>query len=99
MRPAGRGRPGDNSPRAATLRRSRPRTRVPRRSGDLEPELQDLLAKRRNFRPEQIHSLAHKGKPGKAECYSDNAATAAQTKHVQLNTLKAHGVVVNETGR
>ena len=43
-----------------------------------------------------IHALAHKGK--KAACHSDNVADAENAKLVQLNTLKAHGVAVNETG-
>jgi hypothetical protein len=38
--------------------------------------------------------LAHKGK--KAVCHSDEIPDAAQAKLVQLNTLKAHGVAVND---
>ena len=40
--------------------------------------------------------LAHKGK--KAVCHSDNVKDAEEAKLVQLNTLKAHGVAVNEGG-
>jgi hypothetical protein len=44
--------------------------------------------------------LAHKGK--KAACHSDVIPDDEQAKSVQqvvkLNTLKAHGVAVNETG-
>ena len=58
----------------------------------------DVLKQRGNLTPEQIHKLAHKGRPGKADCHSDNVAEAEQAKLVQLNTLKAHGVLVNETG-
>jgi phosphomethylpyrimidine synthase len=54
------------------------------------------LASRGVLTPEQIHELAHKGK--KAACHSDNVADASQAKLVQVNTLKAHGVAVNETG-
>ena len=46
--------------------------------------------------PIGIHKLAHKGK--KAACHSDNVEDAAEAKLVQVNTLKAHGVAVNETG-
>jgi phosphomethylpyrimidine synthase len=56
----------------------------------------EVLKQRGNLTPEQIHALAHKGK--KAECHSDNVAEPEKAKLVQLNTLKAHGVVVNETG-
>jgi hypothetical protein len=40
--------------------------------------------------------LAHKGK--KAACHSDNVNDESEAKLVQLNTLKAHGVAVNESG-
>jgi hypothetical protein len=40
--------------------------------------------------------LAHKGK--KADCHSDNVKDEQQAKLVQVNTLKAHGVTVNESG-
>ena len=60
----------------------------------------DILKQRGNLSPEEIMRLAHKGK--KAACHSDNlkdeeAARDVQ-KVVQVNTLKAHGVVVNESG-
>ena len=45
---------------------------------------------------EEIHALAHKGK--KAACHSDNVKDENEAKVVQLNTLKAHGVTVNESG-
>ena len=70
----------------------------PKQSDALTGEQQELLEKRGNLTPEQIHKLAHKGKPGKADCHSDNVAEAEKAKLVQLNTLKAHGVVVNESG-
>ena len=56
----------------------------------------DVLAQRGVLSQEEIHKLAHKGK--KAVCHSDNVADPQQAKVVQLNTLKAHGVAVNETG-
>jgi hypothetical protein len=40
--------------------------------------------------------LAHKGQ--KAACHSDNVKDEGEAKLVQVNTLKAHGVVVNEMG-
>ena len=46
--------------------------------------------------PEQIHALAHKGE--KAACHSDNVANPDEAQLVQINTLKAHGVAVNESG-
>ena len=49
-----------------------------------------------NLTPDQIHQLAHKGK--KAACHSDNVKDETEAKLVQVNTLKAHGVAVNETG-
>ena len=56
----------------------------------------DVLKQRGNLTPEQIHALAHKGK--KAECHSDHVPDVGAAQVVQLNTLKAHGVVVNESG-
>jgi phosphomethylpyrimidine synthase len=56
----------------------------------------EILKQRGNLTPEEIHKLAHKGK--KAVCHSDNVADEKVAKLVQLNTLKAHGVVVNESG-
>ncbi|MCC6238812.1 MAG: phosphomethylpyrimidine synthase [Phycisphaerales bacterium] len=68
----------------------------PQRSDALNQEQEEILRQRGNLTQEQIHALAHKGK--KADCHSDNVADAQQAKLVQLNTLKAHGVAVNETG-
>jgi phosphomethylpyrimidine synthase len=56
----------------------------------------DTLKKRGNLTQEEIFRLAHKGK--KAECHSDNVKDEEEAKLVQIDTLKAHGVVVNETG-
>jgi phosphomethylpyrimidine synthase len=58
----------------------------------------DVLKQRGNLTPEEIHKLAHKGRSGKAQCHSDNVAEPEKAQLVQLNTLKAHGMVVNETG-
>jgi phosphomethylpyrimidine synthase len=59
----------------------------------------DLLKQRGILTQEQIHALAHKGKGGgKAVCHTDNIAEPEAAKLVQINTLKAHGVVLNETG-
>src|SRR3712207_6781500 len=56
----------------------------------------DVLRQRGVLTPEEVHKLAHKGK--KAVCHSDNVQDAGQAKLVQLNTLKANGVAVNESG-
>jgi phosphomethylpyrimidine synthase len=56
----------------------------------------EVLKQRGVLSQEEIMKLAHKGK--KAECHSDNVADAAVAKVVQINTLKAHGVAVNEVG-
>jgi phosphomethylpyrimidine synthase len=56
----------------------------------------DILKQRGNLSQEEIFRLAHKGK--KAACHSDNVADGQEAKVVQLNTLKAHGVAVNESG-
>ncbi len=56
----------------------------------------DVLKQRGNLTQEQIEKLAHKGK--KAACHSDNVMDAEEAKLVQVNTLKAHGVTVNESG-
>ena len=56
----------------------------------------DILHQRGNLTPEQIHELAHKGK--KAACHSDNVKDEKEARLVQVNTLKAHGVAVNESG-
>ena len=56
----------------------------------------ETLKQRGNLTQEQIMHLAHKGE--KAACHSDNVKDAGRAKVVQINTLKAHGVVVNEAG-
>jgi phosphomethylpyrimidine synthase len=56
----------------------------------------EILAARKNLSPEEIMKLAHKGK--KAACHSDNVKDENDAKLVQVNTLKAHGVAVNESG-
>src|SRR5205085_2289586 len=56
----------------------------------------ELLKARGNLSPDEIMRLAHKGK--KAACHSDNVNDTDEAKVVKLNTLKAHGVTVNETG-
>ena len=56
----------------------------------------EVLKQRGVLTPEQIHKLAHKG--SKAACHSDNVGDAEQARLVQLNTLKAHGLTVNEAG-
>jgi phosphomethylpyrimidine synthase len=56
----------------------------------------EVLKQRGVLSQDEIMKLAHKGK--KAECHSDNVADADQAKLVQVNTLKAHGVAVNERG-
>jgi phosphomethylpyrimidine synthase len=54
----------------------------------------DILKQRGVLSPEEIHKLAHKGK--KAVCHSDVVAEPEKAKLVQINTLKAHGVAVND---
>jgi len=56
----------------------------------------EILKQRGVLSPDEIHRLAHKGQ--KAACHSDIVEDADTAKVVQLNTLKAHGVNVNETG-
>jgi phosphomethylpyrimidine synthase len=56
----------------------------------------DILKQRGNLSPDEIHKLAHKGK--KAVCHSDNVKDENEAKLVQISTLKAHGVTVNESG-
>ena len=56
----------------------------------------EVLKLRGVLTQDQIMALAHKGK--KAVCHSDNITDAEKARLVQLNTLKAHGVVVNEKG-
>jgi phosphomethylpyrimidine synthase len=54
----------------------------------------EILKQRGNLTQEQIMHLAHKG--NKAACHSDNVKDAESAKLVQINTLKAHGVLANE---
>jgi phosphomethylpyrimidine synthase len=56
----------------------------------------EILKQRGVLTQDQIMKLAHKGK--KADCHSDNVQDEQEAKLVQVNTLKAHGVVVNESG-
>jgi phosphomethylpyrimidine synthase len=56
----------------------------------------EILKQRGVLSADEIMKLAHKGK--KAVCHSDNVQDEQEAKLVQLNTLKAHGVVVNESG-
>jgi phosphomethylpyrimidine synthase len=56
----------------------------------------DVLRQRGVLSTEEIMKLAHKGK--KAACHSDNVKDTEEAKLVQVNTLKAHGVTVNDTG-
>jgi phosphomethylpyrimidine synthase len=56
----------------------------------------DILKQRGVLSQEEIMKLAHKGK--KADCHSDNVKDAEAAKLVQVSTLKAHGVAVNESG-
>ena len=55
----------------------------------------DILKQRGVLTPEEIHKLAHKGK--KAVCHSDIVTEPEKAKLVQISTLKAHGVAVNES--
>jgi phosphomethylpyrimidine synthase len=66
------------------------------KSAGVTTEGADLLKQRGVLTQEQIHALAHKGQ--KAVCHTDNVAEPEEAKLVQINTLKAHGVVLNETG-
>jgi hypothetical protein len=70
--------------------------KVAQKSSGVTDDGIELLKKRGNLTQEQIHALAHKGK--KADCHSDNVANSDDAKLVQVNTLKAHGVTVNESG-
>ncbi len=55
----------------------------------------EVLKQRGVLSQEEIMKLAHKGH--KADCHSDNVKDEQQAKVVQLNTLKAHGVTVNDS--
>jgi phosphomethylpyrimidine synthase len=70
--------------------------KVAAKSEGVSSEGAELLKQRGVLTQEQIMKLAHKGK--KADCHSDNVADKDSAKLVQLNTLKAHGVVVNDSG-
>ena len=68
-------------------------------SAGLSAEGAELLKQRGVLTQEQIHALAHKAGGGKkADCHSDHVQDPEEAQLVQLNTLKAHGVVVNEAG-
>jgi phosphomethylpyrimidine synthase len=56
----------------------------------------EILEKRGVLSQAEIMKLGHKGK--RADCHSDNVKEEKAAKVVQLNTLKAHGVKVNEGG-
>jgi phosphomethylpyrimidine synthase len=56
----------------------------------------DILKQRGVLNSEEIMKLAHKGR--KAACHSDNVKDETEAKLVQISTLKAHGVTVNESG-
>jgi hypothetical protein len=56
----------------------------------------DVLKQRGNLSPEEVMRVAHKGK--KADCHSDNVDDAPEAKLLQVNTLKAHRVAMNESG-
>jgi phosphomethylpyrimidine synthase len=56
----------------------------------------ETLKQRGILSQDEIMKLAHKGT--KAACHSDNVKDEDEAKLVQVNTLKAHGVAVNETG-
>jgi phosphomethylpyrimidine synthase len=56
----------------------------------------ETLKARGILSPEEIHKLAHKGK--KAVCHSDVVKDAEEAKLIQLNTMKAHNVSINELG-
>jgi phosphomethylpyrimidine synthase len=56
----------------------------------------EILKARGVLSQAEIQKLAHGGK--KAACHSDNVQDPAEAKVVQINTLKAHGVAVNDSG-
>jgi phosphomethylpyrimidine synthase len=74
---------------------SQPEKRAQQSTG-VTTEGLEVLEKRGNLTPDQIHALAHKGQ--KSACHSDVVEDPQQAKVVQVNTLKAHGVAVNESG-
>jgi len=63
-------------------------------SPGVSAEGQEILEKRGVLSQDEIMKLAHKGK--KADCHSDIVKDEKVAKVVQINTLKAHGVKVNE---
>src|SRR5688500_10969451 len=65
-------------------------------SPGVSDEGKEILEKRGVLSQAEILKLAHKGK--KASCHSDVVKDETEAKLVQLNTLKAHGVTVNERG-
>jgi phosphomethylpyrimidine synthase len=65
-------------------------------SPGVSAEGKEILEKRGVLSQEEIMKLAHKGSK-KAVCHSDNVKDAGAAKVVQLNTLKAHGVKVNDS--
>ena len=65
-------------------------------SPGVSPTGAEILKQRGVLSPEEITKLAHKGK--KAACHSDNVTEEREAKLVQVSTLKAHGVAVNESG-
>ncbi|MDP9173200.1 MAG: phosphomethylpyrimidine synthase ThiC [Planctomycetota bacterium] len=56
----------------------------------------EILKQRGNLSQEEIMRLAHKGE--KAACHSDIVQDVNQARLVQVSTLKAHGLAVNEAG-
>ncbi len=83
-----------------------------KKSPGLTEEQQDILTKRGNLSPQEVHELAAKAKgklkaagaideDGKASCHSDyvdpDQAKAVQSKLVQLDTREAHGISKNDS--
>ena len=48
--------------------------------------------------PQGVESPVHSISTSELQCHSDNVADPEEAKLVQVSTLKAHGVVVNEKG-
>jgi phosphomethylpyrimidine synthase len=65
-------------------------------SPGVSEEGREVLEKRGVLSQAEILKLAHKGK--KAACHSDEVKDEREARVVQINTLRAHGVKVNETG-
>ena len=70
--------------------------KVALKSPGVTEQARQILKARGNLSQEEIIKLAHKGK--KAACHSDIVKDEGEAKLVQINTLKAHGVAVNESG-